>query len=81
MFATDTPRVKQSVIMTHHQVRLNLHQCVKNNTHENEKGGATKEGSKFSVTVESIVILGVVEIIPCTEEAIKSIESVPEWRA
>ena len=38
-------------------------------------------GNKFSVVVESIVILGVIEIIPCTEEAIKNIESVPEWRA
>ena len=43
--------------------------------------GAKRDGSKFSVTVESIVILGVIEIIPCTEEAIKSIESVPEWKA
>lgn len=35
---------------------------------------------KFSVTVGSIVILGVIEIIPCTEKAIKCIESVPEWK-
>ncbi len=43
--------------------------------------GVKRDGNKFSVTVESIVILGVIEIIPCTEEAIKNIESVPEWRA
>ena len=43
--------------------------------------GVKREGSKFSVTVESIVILGVIEIIPCTEEAIKNIESVPGWKA
>ena len=43
--------------------------------------GVKREGSKFSVTVESIVILGVIEIIPCTEEAIKNIESVPVWKA
>lgn len=36
---------------------------------------------KFSVTVENITILGVIEIIPCTEKAIESIESVPVWRA
>ena len=40
-----------------------------------------KDGNKFSVTVDSITILGVIEIIPCTEEASKSIESIPEWRA
>ena len=43
--------------------------------------GVKRKGSKFSVTVESITILGVIEIIPCTEKAIKSIESVPIWRA
>ena len=42
--------------------------------------GVDHEDSKISVTVESIVILGVIEIIPCTEEAIKNIESVPVWR-
>ena len=35
---------------------------------------------KFTVTVDSIVILDVIEIIPCTEKAIKSIEEVPEWK-
>lgn len=34
---------------------------------------------KFTVTVESIEILDAIEIIPCTEEAIKSIEGVIEW--
>ena len=43
--------------------------------------GVKGTGNKFSVTVESIVILGVIEIIPCTEEAIRNIESVPEWKA
>lgn len=36
---------------------------------------------KFSVTVESITVLGVIEIIPCTEKAVESIEAVKEWRA
>ena len=35
---------------------------------------------KFSVTVPSITILGVIEIIPCSESAISSIESVPVWK-
>lgn len=43
--------------------------------------GTVKPGNcKFTVTVDSIVILDAVEIIPCTEKAIKSIEEVPEWK-
>ena len=43
--------------------------------------GVKRDGNKFSVVVESIVIFGVIEIIPCTEAAIKNIESVPVWKA
>lgn len=43
--------------------------------------GVKRDGSKFSVTVGSITILGVIEIIPCSAEAIESIESVPIWKA
>ena len=35
---------------------------------------------KFTMTVESITILGVIEIIPCTDTAINNIESVPVWK-
>lgn len=43
--------------------------------------GVTKPGScKFSVVVPSIVITGVIEIIPCEKEAVISIESVPVWK-
>lgn len=36
---------------------------------------------KFTVYVPSMTILGVIEIIPCTENAIKSIEGVKQWVA
>ena len=36
---------------------------------------------KFTVTVPEMTILGVIEIIPCSEKAVDSIEGVPEWRA
>ena len=42
--------------------------------------GVKHETSQITVTVESIVILGVIEIITCTEEAIKNIESAPVWK-
>ena len=42
--------------------------------------GVSKLGSKFTVTVPSMTVVGVVEIIPCTEAAIASINNVPVWR-
>ena len=35
---------------------------------------------RFTVTVESMTILGVIEIIECTEKATESIKAVREWR-
>lgn len=35
---------------------------------------------KFTVTVSQIVILDAIEIIPCNDKAIKSIEGVKEWK-
>ena len=38
------------------------------------------ELSKFTATVPEMTILGVIEIIPCSEEAVKNIKAVGEWR-
>lgn len=35
---------------------------------------------KFTLVVPTITILGVIEIIPCTEEAVKIIEEVDVWK-
>ena len=35
---------------------------------------------KFTITVPFMTILGVIEIIPCTEKAVESIMGVPEWK-
>ena len=35
---------------------------------------------KFTVTVDNIVVLDAIEIILCTDTAIRSIEGVPEWK-
>ena len=42
----------------------------------------TKEPNRcmFSVTVPEHNVMQVIEIIPCTEQAIKSIEGVEEWK-
>lgn len=43
--------------------------------------GPKKPGScKFTVVVHQHMVMQVIEIIPCTDEAIKSIESVRVWR-
>ncbi|WP_294718936.1 DUF6948 domain-containing protein [Prevotella sp.] len=45
------------------------------------KDGTTNPSScKFTVTVDSITILDAIEIIPCTDKAIKSIEDVEVWK-
>ena len=44
------------------------------------EGVKAPQNCKFTVTVDSIVILKVLEIIPATEEAQQSIESVKVWK-
>ena len=43
-------------------------------------GTTAPQNCKFTVIVPEIAILGVIEIIPCTEKAIVSIEGVKEWK-
>ncbi len=35
---------------------------------------------QFTVSVDEMTIFGIIEIIPCTSTAIKSINSVPVWK-
>ena len=43
--------------------------------------GVTKPGDcKFPVPVQSIIVEGVIEIIPCEQKAIESINAVPVWK-
>lgn len=45
------------------------------------KDGVKKPRScKFTVTVDYIVILDAIEIIPTTDDAEKNIKAVPEWK-
>lgn len=43
-------------------------------------GTASPRECKFTITVPSICITDVIEIIPCTEKAKASIKAVPEWK-
>ena len=44
------------------------------------EGTKDPNNCKFTIVVPTITILGVIEIIPCTEEAVKSIEKVYVWK-
>ena len=43
-------------------------------------GVTAPQNCKFTVRVKEIEILDAIEVIPCAEEAIKSIENVTEWK-
>lgn len=44
------------------------------------EGTVKPKNCKFTVPVSEITVLGVIEIIPCSEQAIKSIEGVEKWK-
>lgn len=44
------------------------------------EGTKKPRNCKFTVKVDSLLVLGAIEIIPCTEQAIESIESVEAWK-
>lgn len=43
--------------------------------------GVKRPGNcKFTVTVPAMTVLGVIEVIPCTDEAVESIKGVAVWK-
>ena len=46
-----------------------------------QEGTKKPKDCKFTVIVPKMEIMGVIEIIPCTKDAITSIENVKIWRA
>lgn len=44
------------------------------------EGTTAPSNCKFTMRVESIVLTEAIEIIPCTDKAIESIEAVEEWK-
>jgi hypothetical protein len=43
-------------------------------------GTTNPKSCKFTVYAPEMTVLGVIEIIPCTDKAIKSIKGVREWK-
>ena len=44
------------------------------------EGTTNPNNCKFTMTIDSLEVLDAIEIIPCTDRAIKSIEAVKEWK-
>lgn len=45
------------------------------------EGVSKPKTCKFSVPVESLVLLEAIQIIPCTDKAVESLDAVKPWRA
>ena len=45
------------------------------------EGTSKPADCKFTVVVDEMTVLGVIEVIPCTAKAIESINSVQIWKA
>lgn len=45
------------------------------------EGVSRPNDCKFTVIVPEMTVLGVIEVIPCSDEAVKSIQAVKVWRA
>lgn len=45
------------------------------------EGTKNPKECKFTVTVPEMTVLGVIEVIPCTEAAVASIMAVKEWKS
>ena len=44
------------------------------------EGVKAPENCKFTVTIPQMTVTQVIEIIPCTDKAVESINAVPVWR-
>ena len=44
------------------------------------EGTTRPDNCKFTMTVDSLEVLDAIEVIPCTDIAINSIEAVKEWK-
>lgn len=44
------------------------------------EGVKNPEQCRFTVSVPEMTVLGLIEIIPCTEESARNIQAVPVWK-
>jgi hypothetical protein len=78
-FGTLTEKQGSEVVLTN--ARKLFYWNGANAVEELSVNGTTKANDcKFTVVVEEMTILNVIQIISCTEKSISNIESVSEWR-
>lgn len=44
-------------------------------------GVSRPKDCKFSVVVDSLILLDAIQVVPCTDKAVKSLDAVDVWRA
>lgn len=44
-------------------------------------GTKKPQNCRFTITIPSMVVAHPIQVIPCTKEAVKAIQSVKEWKA
>ena len=68
-------------------VEVTLRECIRiwywsgaNSLSElSAKGTSKPSDCKFPVAIDSVTVLDAIEVIPCTEQAVKSIQAVTPW--
>lgn len=46
-----------------------------------KEGVKTPQKCKFTITVHELCVTNVIEVTPCTDEAVKSLTEVSEWKS
>lgn len=46
-----------------------------------KEGVSKPRNCKFTVTLDSVEVFNVIEVLPCTDQAVESINNVAAWRA
>jgi hypothetical protein len=44
------------------------------------EGVKNKKDCRFTITVPEVTILGICQFLPCTDNAVENLKSVPEWK-
>lgn len=72
--------MKNSIVELHNARRLWYWDGAASISQIAQEGVKLPKNCKFTVTVDQIQITQVIEVIPCTDQAIKNINEVPVWK-
>lgn len=80
VFAGTVKKINGQQVLMEHVRRLWYWDGAASISQLAKSGTTAPENCKFTVRVDSALIMDVIEIIPCTAEAMESIEAVREWK-